>query len=222
MDSYTPKQSIYNNPAPLREEFDKVIQLIKYPDNDSPENEKEFEYRRNRALLMATYLTAGRISEVIKLKSNNFDWNTPNSVNYFIRNMRNLKNKQLPHKLIPLPKKDWYTQELRQYIETYIPNPNYYLFYYRKKTFGYSKPNGKKAMNRSTAWRIISKSGEDAGVKLWPHILRHYRLSHIAPQLSDRELIRISGHRNSQNLEYYVRLDESTFENKIPFKANSE
>ncbi len=216
MEEYSPEQSVYHNPAPLRNEFDKVIKNIPYPVSNQSDKENEFEYRRNRALLQTTYLTAGRISEVISLKSNNFDFFTPNSVNYFIRNMRNLKNKKLPFKLIPIPKDDWYTIEIKEFIEKYIPNPDYYIFYQRKKTFGHSTPNGLKPLHRSTAWRIVSSAGEQAGVKLWCHLLRHYRLSHLANKLTDRELIRLSGHRNSENLEYYVRLDESTFENKIP------
>ena len=210
------KQSIYDSPAMLRPQFNKVIERIHLSDDESiPLAEREFSYSRDKALIELTYLTAGRVSEILSLKKQN--WNWPESGNFcYVRDMVNRKNKVIRYKTIPIPKEDSYAIHVKSLIDKYIPKSEYYIFYSRKKTFGYSTPNGLKAMNRSTAWRIISKAGENADIKLWPHLLRHYRLSHLAPNLTDRELIQISGHRNSSNLEHYIRVNVDVLKEKIP------
>ena len=196
-------------PAIQRKEINHIVNSIKI----SPKmtNEEKNVIFRNRVLVCLLYLTSARISEVLSLKKSNFDFNTTKSTNYLIRKMKNQKNKKNPTKIIPIPKSDKFSKDIKLYVER-LPKENSYLFYQRKKVFGWTYERINKPMHRSTAFRIIKKIDPD----IWCHWFRHQRLSHLAENLTDRQLIGISGHRSSQNLEHYVRLNPSAYENLIP------
>jgi len=69
-----------------------------------------------------------------------------------------------------------------------------------------------RPMTRQMGWAIIKKH---CGNDYWPHIFRHFRLSHLGKSLTERQLITISGHRTSLNLESYIRLNPNVFEGDI-------
>ena len=67
------KQSIYDSPAMLRPQFNKVIENIHLSNDENiPLAEREFSYSRDKALIELSYLTAGRVSEILSLKKQNW------------------------------------------------------------------------------------------------------------------------------------------------------
>ena len=196
-------------PAIDRKDINKIVDSIKIKPKMT--NEEKNVLFRNKVLVELLYITSARITEVLSLKKENFDFKTPKSSNYLIRKMKNQKNKKNPTKIIPIPKSDRFTKDIKNYVER-LPDNDSYLFYQRKKVFGWTYQRINKPMHRSTAFRMIKKLDSD----IWCHWFRHQRLSHLAENLTDRQLIGISGHRSSQNLEHYVRLNPSAYENLIP------
>ena len=196
-------------PAIQRKDIDKLIKSIKI--NKELSNEEKNVLFRNRVLISILYLSGARITEVLSLKKENFDFDRPKSANYLIKKMKNQKNKKNPTKVIQMPKSDKLVKDIKSYVER-LPTDNSYLFYQRKKVFGWTYERINKPMHRSTAFRMVKKLDPD----IWCHWFRHQRLSHLAENLTDRQLIGISGHRSTQNLEHYVRLNPSAYEGLIP------
>lgn len=64
-----------------------------------------------------------------------------------------------------------------------------------------------QGLARGTFNRIVTDAGRRAGVKLWPHLLRHQALSDAAAAgATSHQLQRQSGHRYSSTLDAYVHL----------------
>ena len=182
------------------------------------------------------YLTAGRISEVLRIKRKMFYFDT-NDSNYTIENMVNLKNKKIPMKNIHIPKRDRFAPMLRQFIEEYYDNGDDYLFFHVGKQNG--KPfiaskdiyrnyvnEGNRLlykkgelsirrdlpMTRQTGWKIVKKY---CGLDFFSHAFRHYRISHWSQRMTDRQVIAMSGHSNSNQLGVYARLNRQSFDGDL-------
>ena len=70
-------------PAIQRKDIDKLIKSIKI--NKELSNEEKNVLFRNRVLISILYLSGARITEVLSLKKENFDFDRPKSVNYLIK-----------------------------------------------------------------------------------------------------------------------------------------
>jgi len=198
-----------------RETVNKFLDKIIVPGNmvELPnvlQTQLKYEINRDRALVMVLYLSAARVSEILPLRKNDFDFSQKNSRLYEI-NMINLKNKNRDKKQIGFPADDSFSSEIKKYVKKL--KKNMLLFPQRKMTFGYAENKYiDKPMSRTTAYRHIKKYDS----KLWCHWFRHARLSNLSRQgLSDRQLTSISGHASSQMLQVYVNMSPTLYEDKI-------
>jgi integrase len=143
----------------------------------------------DKALIAVAYLTAGRVSEIVKqIRRGDFYFGPWYGVNCMLVKMPNLKHKWKHRKDIPIPidKEKDLVDLIRSYIET-LPSSNTYLFDF----------------SRVTAWKKIRKY-----CNFTSHWLRHIRLTHMATvyNFNDQKLVILAGWTDSRPAKYYMEL----------------
>lgn len=155
-----------------------MIRLLKHEDVE----------HRTRALIAITYLTAGRISEVIELRKDQLKKEWPH---YLVYNMKVLKRGK---------------KEIVRTVPIRIETDRKFLFfifsYINRHNSPYLFPSIRgRHIGRRWAHKLISK------VFAWPHFLRHLRCSHLAQKgLSAYQLQQFIGWARLETGEDYVRL----------------
>jgi len=194
-----------------RDFINSLVQSIHVKPSEKPTDEEIFQVRRNRALVMISYVTAGRISEVLELKKENFDFRRPGSDQYEVVDMVNLKNRNRQHKTIGFHKQDTFSPEIKRFVSR-LETPESYVFPMRKTCFGWAYETINKPMSRRTALRIVKSLDPD----IWCHWFRHQRLSHLGRMgFTDRQLMGVSGHVSSEMLSVYVDMSSEIYEGKM-------
>lgn len=136
-------------------------------------------YPRNKLLILTVFKTGGRISEVLSLTQNNFDFNS-SSNSIIIRDMKLSKNKSINSRgnfpvLLKEPLTDQWLELYRKIISwgQLSKYPNYPLF---------SGNNNRQPMTRQAAHLIMSHAGEKAGLNVGCHYFRGQRASQLAEE----------------------------------------
>ena len=143
---------------------------------------------QERVLFLLTYITAGRISEVVELQCNSIQPVFKEGRNAFTITMPNRKNKHDTTKIIPIP--------LDRELEAAFIEPVYQFV--KDKTgriFRFKTP--------ARAWQILGKVGYN------PHFLRHVRLTHMETiyGLSSERLRNYAGWTDNRPATHYVKLN---------------
>lgn len=165
---------------------------------------------RWKSLFYALYLTGARVSEILDTERK--DWYVDNHNGHQVMFVRliTLKRKQKYIRTVPINLEITRTPEETKMAE-------YVLNYLRPK-----HPDEKPwPICRKTAWKYLSVipfktrtviKGQyirDHEFKMWPHYLRHCRLTHLAQYYSFDEsyLVRFTGWTNSKPAQTYVNLN---------------
>jgi len=161
---------------------------------------KKLSSLRDQAFLCCLYLTGARVSEAIQIKTE--DVHNINGLT--VIDVFTLKRKKgVPIRKIPLPKESEMTQIFLQWIEQCKKLGAKYVFHNAK--------NVNKPIKRCNAWKIVKK----ADAKLFPHLFRHYRLSHLAEKMNPSELMQFAGWSNLQPSGTYIHLSYQLLAKKV-------
>jgi hypothetical protein len=160
---------------------------------------KNIESRYHRLLYVVTYLTAGRINEVVRgtdevsaLRKRDIKIidKEKDGINYKILmfTLKNEKNKWRKFKEIPInisnPKESRFFDLIWDYLESM--DDMFILF-------DFSRPR---------AYNILRKYGVN------PHYMRHVRLTHLGKLgFSDQQLVHYAGWTDSRPAKHYIQLD---------------
>jgi len=143
-----------------------------------------------KALFSLSYLTAGRISEILAIKKEDIIFTEELiddiPVNIMVVAMPNRKNRKKHFKEIPVRVDK--EQELIKIIMDYTnPMLNDTLLF---------------PISRIKAWRLLNVLGMN------PHYIRHIRLSHLViyHDFTDQLLVQYAGWTNSEPAQHYIHL----------------
>jgi len=158
---------------------------------------------RNRALFILTYLTAGRISEVLNLRKTDLCGEYRQDRKILLIRMINRKNRNKRFKELPLPvdKEGILLDLLNEYLK--ILKGNDLLFESSWKVG--------ECISRLHAYRILRRyTGFNC------HWLRHLRLTHLVVNhdFNEQLLIRFAGWTNSLPAKHYMELRWEDFLDK--------
>jgi integrase len=142
---------------------------------------------RDRALFLLTYLTAGRISEVLAIRAEDIQPIFKDGREAIVINMPNRKNRKRHRKDIPIPTDRTLEKEMVSFITSYALGKQGLIF----------------PFSAVTAWLIFRKIGFN------PHWLRHIRLTHMETVygLSPERLRNYAGWTDSRPAKSYVELN---------------
>lgn len=152
---------------------------------------------RDRALVIMTYLTAGRIREVIRrderpsIKKSDFKIVKEEGRDILLINMRNQKNKDRKRKDIPVPldlkENALFWNMLTDYLNSLSEDEELFPITYQ------------------TAYEILT---EKYDINFNPHWFRHVRLTHLVVVYGYKEfqLVRYAGWSDSRPAKRYVEM----------------
>jgi len=147
------------------------------------------ENGKDRLIIELFYATGARVSELINLKVENFD---------FEEGWVSIFGKGRKERFIPLGK------NMRNLILNYIK-----LKELKPSSFLFSKKNGKK-ITREGVWKIITKCSKKAGInkEVTPHTLRHTFATHLLENGADLRIIQeLLGHSNIDTTQIYTHVN---------------
>lgn len=148
---------------------------------------REIGKSSHRTLFVLSYLTAGRVNEVLDLTFDQFKMETRLGRRVLtIYHMLNEKHRSRHSKTfhIPLDRESKLIGLMLPYLNS---RKGKHIFRFH---------------SRQRAWQILTKIG------FFPHYLRHIRLTHLVTiyGLSDQLLIKFAGWTNSLPAQYYMEL----------------
>lgn len=178
-------KAVNNNQIPSLERY-KILEAI-----------NRMSSKRNKALLAFLYLTGCRISEVVRYKKKGALIGQPIKKKQIeirrnelrIYNVRVLKSR-IKHKIrvIPILINDLERQFINHFLEYYkgLDNPDTYLF----------------NLSRDWVYRLLAKEG------LFPHWLRHARLTHLVVDydFNEQQLQKFTGWDTTKTAPVYTHL----------------
>lgn len=182
-----------------------------------PITDKEAEYDRSdivamiestkspmeQALVATVYLTAGRISEILRLKRNHIIKADIDGKRYMVFKLKCLKKwKWIDKKKgITAPVSEWRNTPVEEEdpIAIYIVN---YI-----KTLKHTQilfPFGRKK-----AWSIIKSLAKNVGIDIWPHLIIHMRSKEVVvdKNFSDLDLANLRGWSDTRLSKTYTKLN---------------
>jgi len=163
------------------------------------------ETPRDRGFISSLYLTAARISEILKLRKNDLKLIEYNGSKYIIVRLETLKRREYSERLIPIPLEDVFTAPILRYLRC-VERGDARLY----------------PFTRRWGHRTVREAAVRAGVRnghVWPHLLRHSRITELAPHLSQIELAIYAGWALPKTLgpmRRYIHLDWRSYAHKIP------
>lgn len=156
----------------------------------------EIEKPRSAALFCLLYLTAGRISEVIEIRRKNIIRKTLSKRPAMVIQLPNRKHKKRHWKQIPIP------LDKRIYIKMYK--------IIREYTHALSREEKLFDIGKRRAQQIITK---EFGINA--HLFRHIRLTHLAQDFTEQELIHYAGWTDSRSAKHYVHFNVKNLMKKL-------
>jgi len=166
----------------------------KPPDEEQINNlVKRCQTAEELALILTLYSTGCRISELLKAKIEDIDWNVPPS--FLV-----VGKGQKPRRIKMLLKINEATNALKAHIGNRKSGPIFLL-------------------TRNRAWRMVRRVGKRAGIYLRPHLLRHAHATRMLELTRDIGYVKEDlGHATLQATSVYIHLlprHETETEKKI-------
>jgi len=158
-----------------------------------------------------TYLTGGRISEVLYTRAKDITYDEVNKA--FVVNLKTLKNRVIGQRQIPIArvgKDKWFYDMFEKYYYEYVIelDPDDKVFPFRSRFMAniYFK---KIYIQNVLVLDMENKEWHERTIRLFPHYLRHCRASHLVSHFGFREfeLMRFMGWSSSKPASFYVKLD---------------
>lgn len=148
---------------------------------------------KHKIILKILYGCGLRVSEVVSLKRNDFD---------FSENLIHIKMaKGKKDRFVKIPEK------LKEDLQSYLNlNKNEILF---------SSSNGKK-LTTATIQAIVENSAKKAGItkRAYPHLLRHSFATHLLEQGTDLKIIqKLLGHSDIKTTQIYTQISQQSIKN---------
>jgi len=145
---------------------------------------------RTGILIKTLYHTATRISELVGMRYIDCDIDKKNVSIQVIGKGRKLRTVFITYDLLEFIRHNWYG-----------------------KTYLFETRTG-KALDRSNAWRLISRAGHDAGIKrLHPHTFRHTWATHNLKRLGIHKVSKYLGHVDiSTTSKFYIHVSATADE----------
>lgn len=152
-------------PRSAPDELPKIVTCfddLELPTGDKPRDKiKRLEILRNRALLHTLYASAGRISEILAL--------TRKQISDGERDELEIIGKGRKKRTM------FFTAESKRAVSEYCKArtdkaPALFISH---------KHKSKNGLSRRQAWKIVSDAGASVGVKITPHMFRHYRATQL-------------------------------------------
>ncbi len=200
------------------------ITNIKAPDISEVYNlGQEIEDQELRALFYFIYLTSGRISEVLQVSKSDIRDINKNGHHFKEITLINLKNKKKHTKITVIPIDNEYEQKMWAEIQQFVDHSfdNQPLF-----------PNYR---NRTEVWNLLSKYSFKNlkvlnpvtkkfylfDVKVHPHLLRHFRLTHLVTlyNVNINSLQEIAGWSSTNVASIYIALSGEDLINQFNLKT---
>ena len=156
------------------------------------------ENPRDKAFIAMLFLTAGRVSEVLSLRRADLDVEG----DYLVVRLKTLKRRDsLPWRFIPIPLEEPLLQPIFRWLRECRGE---FLFDF----------------SRQYAWQLLRRLGHNAlGRRVWPHLLRHSRLTELGSHLTIVELCQFAGWRLPDafgEARTYLHLNWRSYAHKIP------
>lgn len=145
-------------------------------------------------LLSLMYLTAGRVSEVLKCRKTDISLGVKRDREILLVRLKNLKSRKRLFKDIPIPIDR--EPDLTKFIMQYISSREGSLF---------------NIKSRQKAWRVARK------YNFSPHWLRHLRLTHLVTvyDFNDQLLKLFAGWSDTRYAKHYMELRVGDFLDKL-------
>ena len=148
-----------------------------------------------KILIILTYLTAGRVNEVVNLQKDDFQFVEKGGRDFLLIHIKNLKHKKRHYKEIPIPldKEIDFIRPLVEYLNA-IKGPGLFPF----KT-------------ARTARNIFARYGYN------PHWFRHIRVTHLVTvyDLNESLVQRFAGWTDTRPARHYMELKWSDISQKM-------
>jgi len=145
--------------------------------------------KRDRLIVLLLYGAGLRVSELCNLKKSDVDFERGILV---VRGGKGAKDRMVPvsHFLL---------EEIRSYLETRSDGSEYLIVEDRREK--------KDRISPKTAWYLLKKYGERAGVRVTPHMLRHSFATHMLENGVDiRAIQEFLGHSNLSTTQIYTKV----------------
>ena len=171
---------------PVYLSMEEVDRLLAAPDVSTPEG------ARDKAMLELLYATGVRVSELVSLSVNDFNFD----VGYLV-----CKGKGRKERVVP------YGRSAKKWIECYLQNPRPLLARKHENTLFLSRLG--RAMSRQRFFQIIRRYGKNAAIStpLSPHVIRHSFATHLLERGADlRSLQLMLGHSDIGTTQIYTHV----------------
>lgn len=167
---------------------DEVVALLNQPDLETPHG------LRDRAMLEVLYATGLRVSELVKLKTSEINFDVG-----FLQTMgKGSKERIVPIGDSALTFTRRYIDDARpHFLKRRTPRPELFL------------TQQGKSMTRQNFWLILTKFGKALGIeqKLSPHVLRHSFATHLLENGADLRAVQMMlGHADISTTQIYTHV----------------
>ncbi len=171
---------------PVYLKMEEVDRLLEAPDVSTPEG------ARDKAMLELLYATGVRVSELVSLGLDDFNFD----VGYLV-----CKGKGRKERVVP------YGRSAKKWIELYLQGPRLLLARKHESTLFLSRLG--RGMSRQRFFQIIRSYGKNAAISipLSPHVIRHSFATHLLERGADlRSLQLMLGHSNIGTTQIYTHV----------------
>lgn len=176
-----------SRPLPKSLTEEEVESLLSVPNVDEPLG------MRDRAMLETLYATGLRVSELVKLKSNQINLR---------QGVVRITGKGSRERLVPLG------EEAQRWLERYLEGARGEILHERQTDFLFPTRRS-DAMTRQAFWHIIKRYAAKAGIRkpLSPHTLRHAFATHLLNHGADLRVVQmLLGHSDVSTTQIYTHV----------------
>jgi integrase/recombinase XerD len=155
---------------------------------------------RNKAMFELLYCCGLRVSEIINLKFQNFD---------FEENLVRFIGKGNKERIVP------FGSTVKIQVEKYLGSARFNIEREKKSNYVFLNKSGAR-MTRQGFWKILKQYAEkfNFNKNIYPHIFRHSFATHMLEQGADLRIVQeLLGHSSISTTEIYTNLDKKHIKN---------
>tara|TARA_Y100000389_G_C17468634_1_gene528132 strand:- start:2021 stop:2953 length:933 start_codon:yes stop_codon:yes gene_type:complete len=159
---------------------------------DAPNTKERLGYR-DKAMLELLYATGLRVSELVKIKKSQFNFN---------QGVVRIVGKGNQERLVPIG------EEAQRWLLKFINGPRLEILRERKTDYLFPTFRS-ESMSRQAFWHIIKRYAKKSGIhqKISPHSLRHAFATHLLNRGADLRVVQmLLGHRDLSTTQIYTHV----------------